>query len=224
MNNKKVLLIEDDYDLNKLLNDYLESYSYDCNAYSQPLEALDEFQKNYFLYSIIILDLGLPQIDGFDLFKKLKKIRNIPILISTARDDIGSKIYGFEIGAVDYLSKPYEPRELILRLDAVVKRNKNDDSIKVKDLLINLDKKIVIFKKNEITFTKIESEIFFLLINNINKVISKENIINQTSLKEDTKNGTITTHVNNIRIKINDDFNNQKYIKSVWGLGYKFID
>ena len=224
MNNKKVLLIEDDYDLNKLLNDYLESYSYDCNAYSQPLEALDEFQKNYFLYSIIILDLGLPQIDGFDLFKKLKKIRNIPILISTARDDIGSKIYGFEIGAVDYLSKPYEPRELILRLDAVVKRNKNDESIKVKDLLINLDKKIVIFKKNEITFTKIESEIFFLLINNINKVISKENIINQTSLKEDTKNGTITTHVNNIRIKINDDFNNQKYIKSVWGLGYKFID
>ena len=224
MNHKRVLLIEDDYDLKKILNNYLESYDYHCNAYSQPLEALNEFQKNHFLYSIIILDLELSQIDGFDLFKKLKKIRNIPILISTARDDIGSKIYGFEIGAVDYLSKPYEPRELILRLDAVVKRNKNDESIKVKDLLINLDKKIVIFKKNEITFTKIESEIFFLLINNINKVISKENIINQTSLKEDTKNGTITTHVNNIRIKINDDFNNQKYIKSVWGLGYKFID
>ena len=224
MNNKKVLLIEDDYDLNKLLNDYLESYSYDCNAYSQPLEALDEFQKNYFLYSIIILDLGLPQIDGFDLFKKLKKIRNIPVLISTARDDIGSKIYAFEIGAVDYLTKPYEPRELILRMDAVVKRNKNDDSIKVKDLVINLNKKIVFFKKNEISFTKIESEIFFLLINNINKVIYKENILNQTSLKEGTKNGTIRTHINNIRIKINDDVKNQKYIKSVWGLGYKFIN
>lgn len=223
MNNKKVLLIEDDFDLQKLINNYLESYGYDCNAYYQPLEALKEFEENHMMYSIVILDLGLPQLDGFDLFKKLKMIKNIPIIISTARDDIGNKIHGFELGAEDYLSKPYEPRELILRMDAILKRYKNDEEIQINDLLIDLNKNSVFLDQNEIEFTKIESEIFFIFIKNMNKVISREDIINQISLKEDTKNRTIDMHISNIRFKINDDSKKQKYIKSVWGIGYKFI-
>ncbi len=224
MNKKKVLLIEDDFDLQKLIYKYLESYDYECNAYSQPLEALREFKENHIMYSIIILDLGLPQIDGFDLFKKLKKIKNIPILISTARDDIGNKIYGFELGAEDYLSKPYEPRELILRIDAILKRYKNNEKLQINDLLIDLNKNRVFLERNEIEFTKIELEIFFAFIKNMNKVISREDIVNQTSLKEDTKNRTIDMHISNIRFKINDDSKEQKYIKSVWGIGYKFIN
>ncbi len=198
-------MIEDDFDLQKLIYKYLESYDYECNAYSQPLEALREFKENHIMYSIIILDLGLPQIDGFDLFKKLKKIKNIPILISTARDDIGNKIYGFELGAEDYLSKPYEPRELILRMDAILKRYKNNEKLQINDLLIDLNKNRVFLERNEIEFTKIELEIFFAFIKNMNKVISREDIVNQTSLKEDTKNRTIDMHISNIRFKINDD-------------------
>ena len=223
MNNKKVLLIEDDFDLQKLINTYVECYSYECSAYSKPLEALKEFEENHIMYSIVILDLGLPQIDGFDLFKKLKKIKNIPIVISTARDDIGNKIYGFELGAEDYLSKPYEPRELILRMDAILKRYKNDEEMQINDLVIDLNKNRVFLEQNEIEFTKIELEIFFTFIKNINKVISREDIINQTSLKEDTKNRTIDMHISNIRFKINDGSKEPKYIKSVWGIGYKFI-
>lgn len=223
MNNKKILLIEDDFNLQKLINKYLECYGYECNAYSKPLDALKEFEENHIMYSIVILDLGLPQIDGFDLFKKLKNIKNIPIVISTARDDIGNKIYGFELGAEDYLSKPYEPRELILRMDAILKRYKNDEEIQINDLLIDLNKNRVFLNQNEIEFTKIELEIFFTFIKNINKVISREDIINQTSLKEDTKNRTIDMHISNIRFKINDGSKEPKYIKSVWGIGYKFI-
>jgi len=222
--NKQVLLIEDNLELQTLISNFLQNYHHQCKAYSQPLEALEEFKKNHVNYAIVILDLGLPRMDGFDLFKKLKEIRNIPIIISTARDDIGNKIFGFELGADDYLAKPYEPRELVLRIDATLKRYQDDDEIQIGDLRIDLDKKRVFLDNQEIEFTKIESEIFFMFMNNINKVISREDIVNQTSLKNDTKNRTIDMHISNIRFKINDDSKEFKYIKSIWGIGYKFIN
>ena len=224
MKNKNVLLVEDNIELQNLISNYLKDYNYTCTIFSEPLEALEEFEINHFNYSIVILDLGLPRMDGFDLFKKLKEIKNIPIIISTARDDIGNKIYGFELGADDYLSKPYEPRELVLRIDATLKRYESKHEIKINDLTIDLDKQRVFLDAHQIEFTKIESEIFFMFVNNINKVVSREDIVNQTSLKEDTKNRTIDMHVSNIRFKINDDSKESKYIKSVWGIGYKFID
>lgn len=222
--NKNVLLIEDNFELQNLISVFLKSYDYDCVIFSKPLEALQDFEENHHKYSIVILDLGLPGMDGFDLFKKLKEITNIPIIISTARDDIGNKIHGFELGADDYLSKPYEPRELVLRIDAALKRYTSDEKIKINDLTIDLDKKRVFLENQEIEFTKIESEIFFMFIENMNKVVSREDIVNQTSLKKDTKNRTIDMHVSNIRFKINDDFKETKYIKSVWGIGYKFTN
>lgn len=224
MKSKNVLLIEDNLELQTLISNFLKDYNYECSVYSQPLEALEEFELNHFKYSIIILDLGLPRMDGFDLFKKLKEIKNIPIIISTARDDIGNKIYGFELGADDYLSKPYEPRELVLRIDATLNRYNHSDEIQIKDLQIDLNKQRVFLEDQEIEFTKIESEIFFMFIKNINKVVSREDIVNQTSLKDDIKNRTIDMHVSNIRFKINDDSKEPRYIKSVWGIGYKFLN
>ncbi len=224
MNKKNVLLIEDNLELQELISNFLKDYSYDCFAYAQPLEALEEFRLSHNKYAIVILDLGLPRMDGFDLFKKLKEIKNIPIIISTARDDIGNKIYGFELGADDYLSKPYEPRELVLRIDATLKRYSDDTIINIDELIIDTDKKSVFFDNQQIEFTKIESEIFFMFIKNMNMVVSREDIINQTSLKKDTKNRTIDMHVSNIRFKINDDSKEPKYIKSVWGIGYKLLN
>jgi len=232
MNMKNVLLIEDDLVLQTLICDFLECYNYACTAYSQPIEALGDFKKNHSEYVIVILDLSLPKMDGFDLFKKLKEIKDIPIIISTARDDMGNKIYGFELGVDDYLTKPYEPRELVLRIDAILKRfnikkektYENNKEVKINDLLIDLNKNKVFLENYEIEFTKIELEIFFMFISNINKIVSREDIINQTSLNKNTKNRTIDTHVSNIRFKINDNPKKSKYIKSVWGLGYKFIN
>lgn len=224
MKNKKVLLVEDNIELQKLISGFLTSYNYECMVYSNPLEALEEFEINNYKYSIVILDLGLPVMDGFDLFKKLKEVRDVPIIISTARDDIGNKIHGFELGADDYLAKPYEPRELVLRIDATLKRYSSKSEIRINDLLIDLEKKRVLLDNQEIEFTKVESEIFFMFMDNLNKVVSREDILNQTTLKKDTKNRTIDMHVSNIRFKINDDSKESKYIKSVWGIGYKFIN
>ena len=219
--NKKVLLVEDDLQMQSLIVDYLKDYGFIVTAFDNPKDVLEDFKLNSD-YSIIILDLMLPFMDGFDLFNKLKEITNIPIIISTARGDIGNKIHGFELGADDYLAKPYEPRELVLRIESILKRN-STKSFKIGDFTIDKDNRTVLIDDYAIDFTKIEFEIFIYLIENKNKISSREQILNATSLDFNTKNRTIDMHISNIRAKIGDDSKNPKYIKSVWGIGYKFV-
>ena len=219
--NKKVLLVEDDLQMQSLIVDYLKDYGFIVTAFDNPKDVLEDFKLNSD-YSIIILDLMLPFMDGFDLFNKLKEIKNIPIIISTARGDIGNKIHCFELGADDYLAKPYEPRELVLRIESILKRN-STKSFKIGDFTIDKDNRTVLIDDYAIDFTKIEFEIFIYLIENKNKISSREQILNATSLDFNTKNRTIDMHISNIRAKIGDDSKNPKYIKSVWGIGYKFV-
>ncbi|WP_164470113.1 response regulator transcription factor [Aliarcobacter cryaerophilus] len=219
--NKRVLLVEDDLQMQSLIVDYLKDYGFIVTAFDNPKDVLEDFKLNSD-YSIIILDLMLPFMDGFDLFNKLKEIKNIPIIISTARGDIGNKIHGFELGADDYLAKPYEPRELVLRIESILKRN-STKSFKIGDFTIDKDNRTVLIDDYAIDFTKIEFEIFIYLIENKNKISSREQILNATSLDFNTKNRTIDMHISNIRAKIGDDSKNPKYIKSVWGIGYKFV-
>ena len=219
--NKKILLVEDDLQMQSLIVDYLKDYGFIVTAFDNPKDVLEDFKLNSD-YSIIILDLMLPFMDGFDLFNKLKEIKNIPIIISTARGDIGNKIHGFELGADDYLAKPYEPRELVLRIESILKRNLTK-SFKIGDFTIDKDNRTVLIDDYAIDFTKIEFEIFIYLIENKNKISSREQILNATSLDFNTKNRTIDMHISNIRAKIGDDSKNPKYIKSIWGIGYKFV-
>ena len=219
--NKKVLLVEDDLQMQSLIVDYLKDYGFIVTAFDNPKDVLEDFKPNND-YSIIILDLMLPFMDGFDLFNKLKEIKNIPIIISTARGDIGNKIHGFELGADDYLAKPYEPRELVLRIESILKRN-STKSFKIGDFTIDKDNRTVLIDDYAIDFTKIEFEIFIYLVENKNKISSREQILNASSLDFNTKNRTIDMHISNIRAKIGDDSKNPKYIKSVWGIGYKFV-
>ena len=218
---KKVLLIEDDLQMQKFISEYLKDYGFDCTAFAHPKAAIENF-KHEENYEIIILDLMLPDMDGFDLFKKLKSIRNVPIIISSARGDIGNKIHGFELGADDYLAKPYEPRELVLRIEHILKKSFNK-TIKINDFIIDKENRTVLLDDFPIDFTKIEFEIFIFLCENLNKISSREQILNATSLDINTKNRTIDMHISNIRYKIGDDSKNPKYIKSVWGIGYKFV-
>ena len=201
--NKKVLLVEDDLQMQSLIVDYLKDYGFIVTAFDNPKDVLEDFKLNSD-YSIIILDLMLPFMDGFDLFNKLKEIKNIPIIISTARGDIGNKIHGFELGADDYLAKPYEPRELVLRIESILKRN-STKSFKIGDFTIDKDNRTVLIDDYAIDFTKIEFEIFIYLIENKNKISSREQILNATSLDFNTKNRTIDMHISNIRAKIGDD-------------------
>ncbi|RXJ68438.1 DNA-binding response regulator [Halarcobacter ebronensis] len=219
---KSVLLIEDDTQMQSFIIEYLKEYEFECKGFADPKEALKDFEKNSLEYDIMILDLMLPNMDGFDLFKRVKKIRDIPVIISSARGDIGNKIHGFELGVDDYLAKPYEPRELVLRINSILRKN-SPNKIKIGEFEIDKANHEVKLDDYPIEFTKIEFEIFIFLIENLNKVSSREQILHATSLDENTKNRTIDMHISNIRYKIGDEAKESKYIKSVWGIGYKFV-
>lgn len=221
--NKRVLLIEDEEQMQELIINYLNTYGYTTTAYADPRDALNALFADKDVFDIIILDLMLPGMDGFDVARLIKEKIDIPIIISSARGDIGNKIYGYEIGVDDYLEKPYEPRELVLRIEAVLRRYSKSTDMHVGDFLIDALSKTVSMDGYPIELTKVEFEIFFFLVQNNGKNVSREQIVNATSLEYETKARTIDMHISNIRQKIGDDAKHPHYIKSVWGIGYKFI-
>lgn len=221
---KNIVLIEDDLVMKEQISSYLTNFNFSTNSFESPIKAISFIEENQETIDCIILDLMLPELDGFDVCKNIKQRFDIPIIISSARADIGNKIYAYEIGADDYLSKPYEPRELVLKIEAITKRySKESNFYNISDFKINEDAHSIYFEDYEIEFTKLEYEIFIYLLKNKDKIISREQLKNATSLDYDTKNRVIDTHISNIRQKIDDDAKNPKYIKSIWGIGYKFI-
>ena len=219
----KILLIEDDQDMQELLCDYLSNYDYSVNAFSQPKEALEHFQSHKTDYTLVVLDLMLPQMDGFDVCKKIRTYSDIPVIISSARGEVSDKILAFEAGADDYLAKPYEPRELIIRMNAILRRTTKSPRI-VGDFQIDEEKMEVSVDGYSIDLTQIEYDILLFFIKNRDKVLSREVIANGVAgIEYNAKERTIDMHISNLRHKIGDDPKNPKYIKSVWGIGYKFI-
>lgn len=218
-----VLLIEDDLDMQTLICDYLKNYDLHVDAFVKPLEALSHLEKNRDRYSVVVLDLMLPQMDGFDVCRKIRQISAIPIIISSARGEIGDKILGFDLGADDYLAKPYEPRELVLRINAILRRGMDKHKI-VGSFEINEDRHEIKIDGLLLDLTKIEYDILNLFLQNIGKVLSREFISNAVSgIEYNSKDRTIDMHISNIRQKLGDDPKDSQYIKSVWGIGYKFI-
>ena len=217
----RVLLIEDDLAMQSMIEEYLKGFDFEVESFANPKDALEALKKRDF--DIVVLDLMLPFMDGFDVCKEIKKIKDTPIIISSARGDIGNKIMGYELGADDYLAKPYEPRELILRINAILKRANKNTPLKIDEFFIDEANRVVKLDNYEIDFTKIEFEIFLYLIKKRGQIISREQLINATSLSSNSKNRTIDMHISNIRHKIGDDPKKPKYIKSIWGIGYKFI-
>lgn len=218
---KHIVLIEDDLDMKSLLSEYLVNYNFEVSDFDKPVQALEFINHNK--CDLVILDLMLPQIDGFDVCKKIRENSNIPIIISSARGYLGDKVAGFELGADDYLPKPYEPKELILRINAILRRMTKENK-KIGAFEINEDKMEISLDDYLLDFTKVEYEILLLLLKNSDKVLSRESIAQSVnSLNYDSKERVIDMHISNIRNKIGDTPKNPKYIKSVWGVGYKFI-
>ncbi len=219
----KIMLIEDDLDMQELLKDYLTSYEYEVATFDKPLEALNKLKQDDNSYSLVVLDLMLPQMDGFDVCKKIREMSDIPIIISSARGGLGDKVVAYDYGADDYLAKPYEPKELVIKVNAILRRLSNK-ILKKKVGEFEIDEKSMeIFQDGElIELTQIEYKIFFFLIENRDKIVSRAMIANY--LGEDySSDRAIDMHISNIRSKIFDDSRQNKYIKSIWGVGYKFI-
>jgi len=219
----RVLLIEDDLAMQELICDYLESYGFETEAFEKPKAALSLLKKEHSAFDVIVLDLMLPQMDGFDVCKVIREVSDTPLIISSARGELSDKILAYECGADDYLAKPYEPRELIIRINAILRRASHrlerygDFEVDEKRREIRLDGYLI-------DLTRIEYDLLLLLLRSQGSVLSREVLFNGIQgMDYATKERTIDMHISNIRQKIGDDPRHPRYIKSVWGIGYKFI-
>lgn len=216
----RLLLIEDDLEMQGLILTYLNQAGFSVFSTESPSKALEIIKQENI--DIIILDLTLPEMDGFELCKKIRSICSIPIIISSARGDIYNKIQGFDKGADDYLAKPYEPAELIARVNAMLRRFKPKEMV-FENLIINLHKREVTIDRKKIDLTNTEFDILAFLIENRLHPVSREALANSiNAIHEESSLRSIDTHVRNLRAKLGDSAKEPKFIQSVWAIGYKF--
>jgi two-component system OmpR family response regulator len=218
----KLAMIEDDIELAQILIEYLKTKDISITNYEDPFFALSDIRGKD--YDLIILDLSLPGMDGLEVCKKLQEY-NIPIIISSARSDIDDKISAFEIGAFDYLPKPYDPKELEMRIKTIIKRY-NNYSISSKSNIFSLNEEQYIFSKNnkQINFTKAEYEIISLLYKRKGFVVSRYDILENCSHLREEDNGSIAVIISRIRTKLKDNIKKPRYVLTIRGIGYKLTD
>ena len=217
----KILIVEDDGTIRSGLKycleyenfEVVEAIGNDC------LEKLDNV-------SLILLDINLPDTNGFDLFKKIKEIKNIPIIFLTANDLEPSIVMGLDMGADDYVTKPFKTRELISRIKNVLRRNNNYDVIKIKNITIDLKQAKVFKNGKDVNLTALEYKILLTLALNPNQVFTREKILADIwdVNEEYVYDNTLTVYIKRIREKIEDDVTNHKIIKTIRGIGYKIGD
>ncbi|MCE3039994.1 response regulator transcription factor [Helicobacter anatolicus] len=217
----RLLLVEDDLEMQELIVAYLKQAGFESVATASPLQALEILNTQKGI-DLAIIDLTLPDMDGFELCKKIRSFSSIPIIISTARGDIYDKIQGFERGADDYLAKPYEPAELIARINALLRRFKPKE-LEFDNLSINVQKREALIDGKNIDLTNTEFDILIFLIENRLYPVSREAIANSiNAIHEESSLRSIDTHVRNLRAKLGDSAKEPKFIQSVWAIGYKF--
>ena len=225
MDSKKVLIIDDDEKINMLLSQYLSKYNFITISAIKPSDGFKIIETTP--PDIIILDIMLPEMDGFEVCKKIRERNNIPIIMLTARGDVTDRIVGLEIGADDYLPKPFEPRELVARIQTILRRLENTNSKKLKkfgDIEINY-KAHTVFKNNiEIQLTTLEFYSLKLFSENPGITITREVLYEKLKGYEDESyDRSIDVLISRLRQKLDDDPKNPHYIKTIWGTGYKFI-
>lgn len=220
---KKILLIDDDTKLTDLLKDYLSKYNFISKSFDNPIDALNNFKKDEF--DLVVLDIMLPEMDGFETLKELRKTNQVPVIMLTARGETTDKIVGLELGADDYLAKPFEPRELIARIQSIFRRidfkSSSVEQMIFKDLIINSSNRIVKHNKKEIELTSTEFDLLLLFAKNNGKVLSRYFLVQKikgTSWQYYDR--SIDVMVSRLRNKLKQK--NFQYIKTVQTVGYLF--
>ncbi len=222
-----VAMIEDDVELAEVLTQYLATFNIKVTNYEDPFIGLSAIALNKF--DLIILDLTLPGLDGLEVCQELLKKHDIPIIISSARSDITDKVTALQLGADDYLPKPYDPRELEIRIKTILRRvnksNQQPITIKNKIFIYDEDKKVISKNTIPLKLTPAEFEILALFISREGFVISREDIFdNVTYLNSDMENSSsLSVIINRLRHKIEDEDKDIKYLQTIRGMGYKFV-
>ncbi len=219
-----VLVIDDDRKLCALLSEYLSRFEFSVRTATTPGEGLAEMGRE--LPDIIILDVMLPGTDGFTLCREIRKTHSVPIIMLTARGELSDRVVGLEMGADDYLPKPFEPRELVARMQSVLRRSHKDAPGRVfraGDLEVDFDRRHVSLNGAEVVLTSMEFALLSLLARNRGVVLSRDLIFERLKgLDDDSFDRSIDVLVSRLRQKLGDDPRRPRYIKTVRGTGYAF--
>ena len=223
--NSRLLIIDDDEKLNKLLTDYLGKMGFEVLSATLPSQGLEKLERE--APDLVILDVMLPEMDGFEVCRTIRQSSTIPVIMLTARGEVMDRVVGLEIGADDYLPKPFEPRELVARIQSVLRRvqAKNKSGVKnIGSLSIDFHKLEVTVDDKPAGLTSSEFECLALLVNNSGKVLNRDQIIEQLrGIEWDAFNRSVDITMSRLRQKLGDDPKNPRFIKTIWGTGYLFI-
>ncbi|MDD2502691.1 MAG: response regulator transcription factor [Clostridia bacterium] len=226
MNDQRIMVVDDDYNINQLIKLYLEKEGYKVTPVHDGNQVLKAFKDNP--PALVVLDLMLPGMDGWDICREIRKISDIPIIMLTAKGETFDKVLGLELGADDYMVKPFDPKELMARIKAVLRRHKpvKDDTAEIAypNLSVNLSQYSVTYYGQQIEFPPKELELLYFLASNPNRVFTREQLLGQVwgfDFFGDSR--TVDVHIKRIREKLNkENANGSWQIKTVWGVGYKF--
>ena len=225
MDNKfgKILVVDDDENISEVINMYLQSSGYETRKSTNGKDALVQVEE--FKPDLVLLDVMLPGIDGIEVLKNIRKYSEIPVIMLTAKGDTFDKVLALELGADDYVVKPFEPKELMARVKAVMRRFNYDNTttgvIEFAELIVDTNSYNVTYKGEEVKMPPKEFELLHFLASNKNKVFTREQLLDKIwgyDFVGDTR--TVDVHIKRLRDKFEGE--HSWSIKTVWGVGYKF--
>ena len=225
MEKTRVLIVDDDPNINQLIKLYLEKEGYETDTAMRGDDALNQFKKNP--PHIVLLDLMLPGMDGWQVCREIRKISTIPIIMLTAKDETFDKVLGLELGADDYVAKPFDMKELVARIKAVSRRFQAADApekeLVFPGLTININQYTVMYMGKELEMPPKELELLYFLASHPGMVFTREQLLEQVwgyDYFGDSR--TVDVHVKRLREKLTEGEKLGWQIKTVWGVGYKF--
>ena len=220
---QKMLIADDNKQITSILSEYAKKEGFDTIIATDGQDAIDKFEK--YSPDIVLLDVMMPLKDGFSVCREIRKTSNVPVIMVTARGEDYEKIMGLDIGADDYIVKPFSPSEVMARVRAVLRRlnNAEKQELVFDNLTVNLDDYTVFADGNQINLTKKVLEILWTLATNKNKVFTRDNLLNSLwGYDYYGDNRTVDSHIKRLRAKLDEYPHPTWDIKTIWGVGYKF--
>lgn len=223
---KRILIIDDELDIAELESDALQDEGFEVDIAQSASESDKLLEKNNYSYSLILLDIMMPGKSGTEYLNEIRKKITCPIIFVSAKAGTVDKLLGFEIGADDYITKPFDIYELVARVKAHIRRDTRskevecNSKITIGDIEINKDSYDVTYNKIKCNVSTREFEVLWYLMQNAGIVLTKEQIFQSVWGSDYGEIGTVAVHIKSLRSKIDP---NEKYIKTIWGVGYKFI-
>ncbi len=222
---QRILIIDDDGKLNKLLRDYLSPFGFEVLTAVNPDEGLKYLNTQ--APALIILDIMLPGMSGFELCKLIRQDHTVPIIMLTARGEVTDRVVGLELGADDYLAKPFDPRELVARIQAVLRRSADTPKPQVRSfgrLCIDAGRRTATLDRLPLSLTTNEFAALSLLARNAGRVLDRDRILQELrGIDSEAFNRSVDITISRLRQKLGDDPQNPAFIRTVWGSGYIFV-